>query len=677
MVDYSLWDVIENGTKKVRVEGKKRFIDRHPYEHQLKFNSIKDAQSLLQAVEKRLQKLISQLEIHGESVSQKDVNQTFLRSLLPEWNTHTIVWRNKAEIDTLSFDDLYNNLKIYEPEFKGTSCLNTNTQNIAFLSSNNTSSTNGGVHTAHGVTTANTQATTVNSTTIDNLSDAVICSFFMVVLTMRARRFLKNNGRKFSMNGNEAIGFYKSKVECYNCHKRGHLTRECRAPRNQENKNRESIKRIMPIEAHASSALVSCDGLRGNFLPPKPNLSGLQKFVNESIVSEPTVKKPKVETSKAKASADKPKVVNPQQDLQNKGVIESGFLRHMTGNMSYLTDYEEIDGGYVAFGGINLLLLVLVNATGMTYYYQLKVNAARHNLLLLGSMLMLLRQLGESSTIPNDPQHIQTIIQPSSSQPQKTQKPRKPTRKDSHVPQPSGHTESVTDEAVHKELGNRLVRAAATASSLEAEQDSGGGLRCQETMGILLLKLDLREYLNILMVHCLQETKTTQHNEIASLKRRVKKLEKKNKSRTHRLKRLYKERRIDVIDADEIITLVSVHDDANKEMFNVDVLCVEEVFVASQNENVVEKVVDAPQVSAATTTVTITTKEITLAQALEALKTSKPKVKGIVFQEPSKSITTTISSQQSHDKGKGIMIEELVKPKKKYQIRLDEEAVKK
>nr|GEX81154.1 hypothetical protein [Tanacetum cinerariifolium] len=88
---------------------------------------------------------------------------------------------------------------------------------------------------------------------------------------------------------------------------------------------------------------------------------------------------------------------------------------------------------------------------------------------------------------------------------------------------------------------------------------------------------------------------------------------------------LQEERRIDVIDVDEDITLVSVHDDANKEMFNVDVLCVEEVFVASQNENVVEKVVDAAQVSTATTTVTITTKEITLAQALEALKTSKPK----------------------------------------------------
>ncbi|GJT98793.1 retrovirus-related pol polyprotein from transposon TNT 1-94, partial [Tanacetum coccineum] len=239
MVDYALWEVIENGNtapKTTLVEGVEKVIPPTtaeekaqrrlelkarstllmgiPNEHQLKFNSIKDAKSLLQAIEKRfggnaatkktqrnllkqqyenftasssevldqtfdrLQKLISQLEIHGETISQEDVNQKFLRSLSPEWNTHTIVWRNKPEIDTLSLDDLYNNLKIYKPEVKGTSSSSTNTQNVAFVSLNNTSNINGAVNTAHGATTASTQATAVNSTTIDNLSDAVICAFF-------------------------------------------------------------------------------------------------------------------------------------------------------------------------------------------------------------------------------------------------------------------------------------------------------------------------------------------------------------------------------------------------------------------------------------------------------------------------------------------------------------------
>ncbi|GJT51094.1 putative ribonuclease H-like domain-containing protein [Tanacetum coccineum] len=248
------------------------------------------------------------------------------------------------------------------------------------------------------------------------------------------------------------------------------------------------------------------------------------------------------------------------------------------------------------------------------------------------------------------------------------------------------------NEAVHKELGDSLVRAATTASSLKAEQDSdnitktrskatpnkssslrttsGGGPRCQETMrdtiaqtrfenvskhsndsllarGNTLQSDKDRLKLEELMEQCtnlqnrvldLEKTKTTQANEIASLKRKVKKLEKKN----------------------------SVQDDADKEMFDVDALNGDEVFVAGQ-------VVDATQVSTAATTVIITTEEITLAQALEALKTSKPKVKGIVFQEPGKSTTTTtISSQQSQDKGKGILIEPVEPMKKKDLIRLDE-----
>ncbi|GJU41035.1 hypothetical protein Tco_1193992 [Tanacetum coccineum] len=64
--------------------------------------------------------------------------------------------RNKLEIDTLSLDDLYNNLKIYEPEVKGTSSSSTITQNVAFVSSNSTSSTNGLVNNAYGATTAST-----------------------------------------------------------------------------------------------------------------------------------------------------------------------------------------------------------------------------------------------------------------------------------------------------------------------------------------------------------------------------------------------------------------------------------------------------------------------------------------------------------------------------------------
>ncbi|GKG13644.1 hypothetical protein Tco_0350604, partial [Tanacetum coccineum] len=105
-------------------------------------------------------------------------------------------------------------------------------------------------------------------------------------------------------------------------------------------------------------------------------------------------------------------------------------------------------------------------------------------------------ELDKGSAMPTDPHHTPTIIQPSTSQPQKTQKPRKPKRKDTQVPQPSDPTEHVADEAVHKELGDSLVRAATTASSLETKTRSkatpnessslgttlGGGPRRQETI---------------------------------------------------------------------------------------------------------------------------------------------------------------------------------------------------
>ncbi|GJT68695.1 hypothetical protein Tco_1020175 [Tanacetum coccineum] len=238
-IDYTLWEIVENDNAPIvtkTVDGKETVIPPTSVEkkaqrraklkarstllmalhneHQLKFNSYKDAKTLMQANEnrfggntakkktqknllkqqyenfaassievieqtyERLQKLISHLEMHGEVIPQEDINQKFLRSLSQEWTMHTIVWRNKPEIETLSLDDIFNNLKAYESEVKGTSSSTTNSHNVAFMSSNSTNSATRAVNTAQDVNTARTQGAADISTNVENLTDAIIYSFF-------------------------------------------------------------------------------------------------------------------------------------------------------------------------------------------------------------------------------------------------------------------------------------------------------------------------------------------------------------------------------------------------------------------------------------------------------------------------------------------------------------------
>ncbi|GKC74413.1 hypothetical protein Tco_1120296 [Tanacetum coccineum] len=454
----------------------------------------------------RLQNLVRQLKLLDKKLSQEDVNQTLLRSLSPEWNTHAVVWRNKVNLDTMSMYDLYNNLKVYEPEVKGMSSSSSSTQNMAFVSSSNknTNNTSEAVNTAHLVSTASTQVNAANFTNIDNLSDAVIFSFF--ASQPNSPQLAHKDLQQITPDDMEEMDLRWQMVML--------TMRARRALRNQYNKNKEISKRSVPVETTTSTALVSCDGLDGydwsdqakkgpnyalmaysssssnskdiqvgeitirelrkklekiqkekdsiqynvdkfenasnslnkliecqivdnckkglgyekynavsppctrNFMPPTPDLSftDLDEFVNKHVVSdseEENVSQTKTEKKIVKPSIAKIEFVKPKQqektarktvkqieknrgknvntarpkavvnavqgnnvnvvkasacwvwkpktkvldhgnlqmDLQDQGVIDSGCSRHMTGNMSYLTDYEEIDGGYVAFGG--------------------------------------------------------------------------------------------------------------------------------------------------------------------------------------------------------------------------------------------------------------------------------------------------------------------------------------
>ncbi|GJW18931.1 putative ribonuclease H-like domain-containing protein [Tanacetum coccineum] len=274
---------------------------------------------------------------------------------------------------------------------------------------------------------------------------------------------------------------------------------------------------------------------------------------------------------------------------------------------------------------------------------------------LFSSMLEQQADMGEGSRQPTDPQHTSTsaqpfneeqITNPSSSQPKKTYKHRKP-KKVTKIPQFSEPTNLVVDEAVHEGRGDSVERAATTATSLDAEQDSGViNLEVDETKlnvtfdGNSVTKLSER-------VLDLETIKTAQAKEIANLKKRVKKLERKRKSRTPgmNLSNCYDANSKDTVEEGEV-----------------------QVPTADMEVNTA---------SASVTTAGVSVNEdLTIAQTLMKMKSEKSKVRGVTVQEPSKTATRPIVSPPQHDpkdKGKAKMIEPKKPLKRKAQIKFDEE----
>nr|GEV16150.1 hypothetical protein [Tanacetum cinerariifolium] len=276
-------------------------------------------------------------------------------------------------------------------------------------------STNDPVSAVASVSTASAKIHVSALPNMDTLSNAVIYSFFasqshspqlenddlkqidaddleemdrkwqMAMLTVIARRFLQRTRRNLGANGPTFMGFDMSKVECYNCHRKGHFARKCRSSKDtRRNYAAEPQRRNVPIETSTSNALVSqCDGYntqvftRSMFacdefltsesdesLPPSPIYDRPSAPIIEDWVSDSEddseadipqnapsfpfqILKPMAPAGKARHALSG----NPQHVLKDKGVIDSGCSRHMTGNMFYLSDFEELNGGYVAFGG--------------------------------------------------------------------------------------------------------------------------------------------------------------------------------------------------------------------------------------------------------------------------------------------------------------------------------------
>nr|GFA95247.1 ribonuclease H-like domain-containing protein [Tanacetum cinerariifolium] len=171
----------------------------------------------------------------------------------------------------------------------------------------------------------------------------------MALLSMRADKFWRRIGKKISIQGSDVAGFDKSKVECFNCHKMGHFARE-------SDKVKEGVGyNVVPPPA------------ADLYLSSKKDLlwTGLPEFVNDTITDynrpSPTVAStsPKGQnkdsfTFEDDASPNTPKPFvkfgSSQNNIDDKGYWDSGCSRHMTCNISYLSDFKPFDGGYVSFG---------------------------------------------------------------------------------------------------------------------------------------------------------------------------------------------------------------------------------------------------------------------------------------------------------------------------------------
>nr|GFC03125.1 hypothetical protein [Tanacetum cinerariifolium] len=167
--------------------------------------------------------------------------------------------RNKANLEERNLDDLFNSLKIYETEVRDSSSPGNPSQNLAFVSSSNTDSTTDSVSAATSVFAVCVKLPVSSHPNIDSDGSEMADGH----ANHRARRFLQKTRRNLGDNRVTTIGFDMSKVECYNCHRKGHFARECSSPKDTRRTGAaKPQRRNAPVETFTSNALVSqCDGI--------------------------------------------------------------------------------------------------------------------------------------------------------------------------------------------------------------------------------------------------------------------------------------------------------------------------------------------------------------------------------------------------------------------------------
>nr|GEZ87590.1 hypothetical protein [Tanacetum cinerariifolium] len=279
---YALWE-----KKKNDVKARTTLLLSLPDENQLRFNKYKTAKELWAAILKTfggneatkkrkknllkqqygnfktegsetleqmfniLQVIVSQLQFMDVEVEKDDLNQKFLTSLAFEWLMHTIDMAFISSSKNTSNKD------------GNTACVttastafSTGSVNVVTISQDTTSA-----YIASQSNGSQIKFKDINQIDEDDMEEIDI-KWNMALLSMRADKFWKRTGKKINIHGSDVAGFDKSKVECFSCHKMGHFTRECRAPRSQERRRKESYRQGSKAEEKSLKALMAIDGVR-------------------------------------------------------------------------------------------------------------------------------------------------------------------------------------------------------------------------------------------------------------------------------------------------------------------------------------------------------------------------------------------------------------------------------
>ncbi|GJT67359.1 ribonuclease H-like domain-containing protein [Tanacetum coccineum] len=266
-------------------------------------------------------------------------------SLPPSWSQISLIMRNNPDIDEIDIDNLYNNLRVYKDERKKSSTSSSNTQNLAFLSFENTNST-------HEVSTASGDFK-IDGDDLEELD----LRWQVAMLTVRVNKFIQRIGRNMDFKEKRPVSLDKSKIECYNCHRKGHFARECRSRRSQRRRpyGDNSRSNVQTTES-SSQALVAQDGLGGydwsNDFEVEPvnyalmaisssnssssSDSEVQKYSKQCLKSFKCLQK-NYDTEREKHNKAKPEIKGYEIALES---LESRILGHEKNELAWGEKYE-------------------------------------------------------------------------------------------------------------------------------------------------------------------------------------------------------------------------------------------------------------------------------------------------------------------------------------------------